>query len=156
MAQKQLKKSNPTKIQKVIKNGQSDKKVEYTIFSVGRRKTATARVRLAGRSGMMTVNGIPAEEYFKSVDPTGIRLSTPFKSIGDKTYAFSAKVGGSGLSSQLDAVVHGLSRALLKLNLEFRPALRKVGLLTRDDRMRESRKIGTGGKARRQKQSPKR
>ena len=156
MAQKQLKKSNPTKIKKVVKTGQIDRKIDYSIFSVGRRKTATARIRLAGRPGVMLVNELPAEEYFKSVDPTGIRLATPFKTVGDKTYAFSAKVQGSGLSSQLDAVVHGIARALTKLNAEFRPALKKHGLLTRDDRMRESRKIGTGGKARRQKQSPKR
>lgn len=156
MAQKQLKKSNPTKIKKVVKNGQLDRKVEFTVFSVGRRKTATARVRLAGKPGIMLVNDVPAEDYFKSVDPTGVRLTAPFKGVGDKSYAFSAKVQGSGLSSQLDAVVHGLARALTKLNLEFRPGLKKLGLLTRDDRMRESRKIGTGGKARRQKQSPKR
>lgn len=72
-------------------------------------------------------------------------------------YSLTIKVEGGGKSGQLEAVVHGISRALQLLDKEkFRPILKKKGFLTRDARVRERRKVGTGGKARRKKQSPKR
>jgi small subunit ribosomal protein S9 len=66
------------------------------------------------------------------------------------------KIIGGGINGQLEALTHGLTRALVKLNPEYRELVRESRLLTRDDRMKESRKIGTGGKARRKRQSPKR
>ncbi|MBU1323488.1 30S ribosomal protein S9, partial [Patescibacteria group bacterium] len=66
------------------------------------------------------------------------------------------KVVGSGKYGQLDALIHGLSRALTLANPDFRPLLKKRGLLTRDPRTRQRRMIGKGGKSRRKKQSPKR
>lgn len=173
MALQKVKKSTPMKIRKVVKkdvdttgqktNGQPEVKKTTNakstthIYAVGRRKVASARIRLFHGGTGITVNGKPSAEYFKVVDPTGVLLTFPFKAL-NKEGAFSAtvKVEGSGLRGQLEAVIHGLSRALVKVSQENKSPLRKLGLLTRDDRMRESRKMGTGGKARRQKQSPKR
>lgn len=140
----------------------SKSKGNYT-HAVGRRKTATARVRLFSTptvpetKSQLIVNGVPAEEYF----PGEINKSLfrrPFTLTGTlNKYSASAKVSGSGRSSQLDAVVHGISRALSSIDREsFRATLKKAGLLTRDPRAKERRKVGTGGRARRQKQSPKR
>jgi small subunit ribosomal protein S9 len=127
------------------------------IYAVGRRKAATARVRLYLKEGDLLVNGKGAGEYFPGALAT-TKYTKPFTltdSLGK--FSFSAKVSGSGKSAQLDAVVHGLSRALAKHDADaYRSVLKKAGLLTRDARMKESRKIGTGGKARRKKQSPKR
>ncbi|MBI4058946.1 30S ribosomal protein S9 [Candidatus Microgenomates bacterium] len=125
--------------------------------AVGRRKEAVARVRLYIGQGESLVNGQPAEKYFPG-SLAKILLAKPLSVIdgGDK-YWFTAKVVGSGKNSQLEAVVHGIARALSLQDVEnFRPKLKKAGLLKRDPRIRERRKVGTGGKARRQKQSPKR
>jgi small subunit ribosomal protein S9 len=172
MALQKVKKSAPMKIHKVVKNPATANGANGTqaagtpvaarkssgphVYAVGRRKSASARVRLSHGSGGIVVNGRPAAEYFKIVDPTGIILATPFRAVGKDGYAVTVKVSGSGLKAQLEAVMHGVSRALVKVEDAHKPALRKAGLLTRDDRMKESRKVGTGGKARRQKQSPKR
>ena len=115
----------------------------YDTHAVGRRKTASARVRLSHGGNVIVVNGKPSEEYFKSVDPQGTLIREPLKIVNAlKLFSISVKVVGSGAHSQFDAAIHGIAR--------------KAGLLTRDPRMKESRKIGTGGKARRAKQSPKR
>ena len=72
-------------------------------------------------------------------------------------YYVTVKVVGGGKKGQLGATVHGIARALAKLDADtLRAPLKKAGLLTRDSRVRERRKVGTGGKARRKKQSPKR
>lgn len=137
------------------------KKINFT-YALGRRKRATARVRLyakktvPGSTHQLVVNGMSSSEYFPGYI-NHIILMKPFETIEKLSqFSFSAKVGGSGKSSQLDAVVHGLSRALALYDISMRPDLKKAGLLTRDPRKRERRKVGTGGKARRKKQSPKR
>ncbi|MCL5433317.1 MAG: 30S ribosomal protein S9 [Patescibacteria group bacterium] len=140
------------------------------IFAVGRRREAIARVRLykihkAGllwgdkeiKKGEIYVNKKPIPEYFSGEVSRSI-YTLPFISTNtlDK-YTITINVTGGGISGQIYAVVHGISRALSKLDREnFRPLLKKKGLLTRDPRARERRKVGTGGKARRKKQSPKR
>jgi small subunit ribosomal protein S9 len=129
---------------------------EYT-FAIGRRKTATARVRLYQKKGDNLIN----DKSVMSFIPSKIFQKFLFQPLAltdtqDK-FSFSVRVEGSGLKSQLDAIIHSLSRALVKVDAEaYKPILKKAGLLTRDPRMRESRKVGTGGKARRKKQSPKR
>lgn len=131
-------------------------KVRY-VEGVGRRRVATARVRIYEGVGDFVVNDTLAEEYFKDLKNVNQFYNKPFELTGTKEkFAVTVRVAGSGLRSQLDAVVHGLSRALVKHNPEFRIFLKSAGLLTRDDRMRETRKIGMGGKARRKRQSPKR
>lgn len=129
---------------------------EYT-EGIGRRKVATARVRLYQAAGDLIVNDKLVGNYFGGVLNADSLYLKPFKLTGtEKKFVFSAKVSGAGLSSQLDALVHAISRALVKFDPEFKPLLKAEGLLTRDDRMKETRKIGMGGKARRRRQSPKR
>ncbi len=126
------------------------------VYALGRRKTATARVRLYRKSGDMIVNEKAIGQYFNGEVAHALYMR-PFEITGTVgKLSFSAKVEGGGKESQLDAVIHGLSRSLVKIDETYKSLLRKAGLLTRDPRMKESRKVGTGGKARRKKQSPKR
>ncbi|MDO8599905.1 MAG: 30S ribosomal protein S9 [bacterium] len=130
-------------------------KKDYT-FAVGRRKDAVARVRLYKGVGDSVINEKATQVYFPGPAQAKI-FSLPFevtKTVGK--YWISAKVAGGGKAGQLQAVTHGVSRALTIVDEDFRLMLRKHDLLTRDPRTRERRKIGKGGKARRKKQSPKR
>ena len=131
-------------------------KIDYT-YTVGRRKTATARVRLYQKKGDNKINTQLATAFAPSkIAQLALLQPLSLTNTQDK-FSFSAKVTGSGYQAQLGAVVHGLSRALAKIDPDtYRPLLKKAGLLTRDPRMKESRKVGMGGKARRRKQSPKR
>lgn len=134
----------------------STKAKEYT-YASGRRKTSSARVRLHPGKGDSIVNDKLIGIYF----PGEVMLSQwnkPFEltnTLGK--FYITVKVMGGGVNSQLDAVVHATAKALAKKNREeYRAPLKKAGLLTRDPRERERRKVGKGGKARRGKQSPKR
>lgn len=132
------------------------KKPNWT-YTVGRRRSASARIRLFKDKGENLVNGKPIEKYFPG-SVAAVKWEMPFK-ITDtqEKYYVTVKVVGGGKNGQLEAVVHGIAKALAKANeKKFRPSLKKAGLLTRDARIRERRKVGTGGKARRKKQSPKR
>ena len=132
------------------------KKQNY-FYAAGRRKLASARIRLFKGKGENLVNDLPAEKYFPG-SVNKIVLDKPFvltETLGK--YYSTARVVGSGKNGQLKAVVHGVARALSLADREkFRSQLKKAGLLTRDPRKRERRMVGTGGKARRAKQSPKR
>ncbi len=133
------------------------KKLDY-IYAVGRRKTTSCRVRLFKGKGENLVNGVLALDYFPG-DIFKAKVERYYKlvdGIFDSKYHFSIKVEGGGKSGQLDACLHGLSRALVKAEPDLKGKLKKEGFLTRDARIRERRKVGTGGKARRKKQSPKR
>lgn len=134
------------------------KVVDKYIHAVGRRRSAVAKIRLyQAKTGGITVNDKPIEAYFPGEIAKKIYLE-PLRTcnvIGK--YLITIKVKGSGKMGQLGAVVHGLARILAKLDIEkFKPILKTRGLLTRDSRTRERRKVGMGGKARRKKQSPKR
>lgn len=160
--QKIIKKAKPVASSNVSDRKQADKAVialpnaEY-IEAVGRRKTATARVRIYKAPGDFVVNNIAAGQYFGNIIKAPALYNLPFEITETKgNFAASVIVSGSGINSQLGAVVHGLARALSAMNESYRPLLKEAGLLTRDDRMKETRKIGMGGKARRQRQSPKR
>lgn len=128
------------------------------IATVGRRKTSVARVRLYPRKKVdWTVNSLPVADYFPG-QVSKCKYEKPFvvTNILGK-YSVTVKIIGGGKKSQLAAMVHGIARALDKFNRDqYHDSLKSAGLLTRDSRMRERRKAGTGGKARRQKQSPKR
>lgn len=126
------------------------------ISTVGRRKEAVARVRLSAGSGQITVNGKPIAEYF--LGPILQKLySKPLELTQTAgKYSISVKVEGGGTTSQLGAVIHGVSRAIAKSEPSLRSTLKKEGLLTRDARVRERRKFGHAQKARAKKQSPKR
>jgi len=134
----------------------SKQKLEY-IYATGRRKTATARVRLFLKPGSIVVNEKPIEQYFPLETQKRTYLA-PFQITGtlDK-YSANIRVNGSGKAGQLGAIVHGFARALSLADREqFRPSLKKHGFLTRDSRMKEIRKFGLAHKARARKQSPKR
>ena len=144
------------KSKKVNKNVIATPTGEYT-EGIGRRKVATARVRLFTTTGEFVVNGILAKDYFSAIDDAAKLFLQPLIITGtNKQVAVSAKVSGSGIQAQLQAVILGLARALDKQNADFHILLKRAGLLTRDDRMKETRKIGMGGKARRSRQSPRR
>ena len=138
--------------------------------AVGRRKNASARVRLyvvgegnvtvnsvALTKGDMIINGQPAEKYFPG-EVMKKMYQEPFRTTNTLgRFATSITIYGGGLSGQLGAAIHGLSRALEKTDKEkFRPILKKRGFMTRDPRKKERRKAGFAGKARARKQSPKR
>jgi len=128
----------------------------YT-HSLGRRRSASARVRLYKGKEESTVNNVVIGKYFEG-SATAFAWKKPFELTKTfEKYYITAKVVGGGKSGQLGAVVLGIARALVKLDSkEYRTVLKKAGLLTRDARVRERRMVGTGGKARRKKQSPKR
>lgn len=120
------------------------KKVSKNLITgTGRRKTSVASVFLYEEKGDFTINGKSVEAYFKSAQEQ-LSWMLPFHLIGvsHPTSKFSAtiKVTGSGKSGQLQAIVHGISRALAKLSEENQSILRKAGLLTRDPRMVERKK----------------
>ncbi len=127
------------------------------IYAVGRRRSSSARVRLHKGDGQSLVNDQPIGQYFPGLINRALWMK-PFDltELAGK-YFVTVKVAGGGRIGQLGATVLGIARTMEKLNTEkYRAALKKAGLLTRDDRTRERRKVGTGGKARRKKQSPKR
>lgn len=136
------------------KNAKNAKK-NY-IYAVGRRKEASARVRLYKGEGEGVVNGLPWGVYFQNPISKAI-WEKPFELTGTLgKYNLTARVVGGGKEAQLQAAVHAIAKALAQEKKEYRNILKKAGLLTRDARVRERRKVGTGGKARRLKQSPKR
>jgi len=111
-------------------------------YGTGRRKTSVARVRLVPGEGNVTINGREMQAYFglKTLELI-VRQPLNLTETVDK-YDVIAKVEGGGASGQAGAIRHGISRALLKLDAELRPALKKAGFLTRDPREKERRKYG--------------
>jgi small subunit ribosomal protein S9 len=131
------------------------KKGSY-LYAIGRRKEAIARIRLIKNGkGAMTVNGRKADAYFTTYELREI-IQSPLKAVGqDDAVDVSAKVEGGGPRGQAEAVRLGMSRALIQLNPTFRKALKKLGYLSRDARVKERKKFGLRG-ARRAKQWSKR
>jgi small subunit ribosomal protein S9 len=119
----------------------TEKKRQY-FGSVGKRKTAIARVRLFEHgSGEMTVNGRKAREYFTPMQVEN--ALAPLTLVGSaRAYDIEAKLTGGGKSGQSDALRHGISRALLLLNPELRGDLKRAGFLRRDARIKERKKPG--------------
>lgn len=110
--------------------------------AVGRRKTAIARVYLVPGNGSITVNGRDYKEYF----PTAIlqNIAEQPLNVAEKRTAFDVKVNitGGGVKGQAEAVAHGISRVLVEIEPEVRPALKAKGLMRRDPRMVERKKFG--------------
>lgn len=108
----------------------------------GRRKSSVARVRLVPGSGNFTINGRTVEEYF-NFETLRAEIKRPLAIAGvEGKFDVFVIVEGGGFSGQAGAVRHGLSRALLKVDEEFRGGLKKEGFLTRDSRMKERKKYG--------------
>ena len=110
---------------------------------IGRRKESIARVRLMNGSGRFLVNDKEAPAFFTRLGDMENILGV-MKAAGQdaKTYDVTVLVKGGGVTGQADAVVMGLARALVKMNAEFSPAMRKAGFLTRDARVKERKKPG--------------
>ena len=111
-------------------------------YGTGRRKTSVARVRLVPGEGNVVINGRHIDEYFgiKTLDLI-VKQPLNLTETADK-YDVIANVQGGGPSGQAGAIRHSISRALLELDAELRPALKKAGFLTRDPREKERRKYG--------------
>jgi small subunit ribosomal protein S9 len=127
----------------------------YT-YALGRRKSAVATIKLFAGKGESQVNGIALDKYFPTKTEK-ITYDKPFeitKTLGK--YHFQTKILGGGKTGQVEALSLAISRCLIKINELLKPDLRAAGLLTVDSRVKERRMVGTGGKSRRQKQSPKR
>jgi len=120
-----------------------DTKTEKYYEGVGRRKAATARVRIyASDKAEFSVNDKPANDYFKtSVLQERVRQPLTVTETLDK-FRVTAKVSGSGLSSQADAITLGVARALLEFDEGLRPQLKTADLLKRDPRVKERKKPG--------------
>ncbi len=114
------------------------------IPAVGRRKTAVARVRLFPEGeGNFTINGKDAKTYFGGRDTLLAAIRQPLQILEmDNRYTITVKVVGGGVSGQAGAIRHAVARALLKVDEEVRPTLRKNGFLTRDPRVKERKKYG--------------
>ncbi|MBI4211190.1 MAG: 30S ribosomal protein S9 [Deltaproteobacteria bacterium] len=129
------------------------KHVEF--IATGKRKTSIARARLASGNGTITVNGKPLDVFFGRQTLRMI-VNEPFETTGNKDkFNVSVNVQGGGSSGQAGAVRHAISRALLQIDAELRKPLKANGLLTRDSREKERRKVGCR-KARRRPQYSKR
>lgn len=125
------------------------------VQATGRRKESVARVRLLDGSGQVTLNGRPLEDYFPTM-ATRMRVMEPLTLTQTQgRYDIDATLEGGGTTGQSDALRLGISRALIELDPELRPVLKKAGMLTRDARIVESKKYGLK-KARRAPQYTKR
>jgi len=118
-------------------------KPEYYFDAVGRRKTATARVRLFTRGEkQILINGKPYREYFTVQEDQYTAAASMIKMRCLDKFRITVIVRGGGRSAQAEAVRHGTARVLVAFNNNFKKRLRKVGYLTRDPRMRERKKFG--------------
>lgn len=126
-------------------------------YAIGRRKTATARVRLSGGKGVITINEKPASEYFAASDYLLHKLQEPFAvlELEAAKYDVSVRISGGGQDAQAEAVRLGIAKGLSAMNDSLKGTLKRAGLLSRDPRDKERKKFGLRG-ARRQRQFVKR
>lgn len=125
-------------------------------YALGRRKSASARVRLMGGKGDITINDVSAEAYFAGSKQLLAELQKPFVAVDAvNKHNVSVKVTGGGHSGQADAIQLGIAKALAVMNEDLKGTLRKAELLGRDPRVRERKKFGLKG-ARKQRQFTKR
>lgn len=115
---------------------------KVTYDATGSRKSSVARIRLVPGEGKIVVNGRELSEYFglKTLELVVRQPLDTTETLGK--YDVLANVVGGGISGQAGAIRHGIARALLKVDADFRPLLKKAGLLTRDPREKERRKYG--------------
>ena len=126
-------------------------------YALGRRKSATARVRLTGGKGSIIINGKPSDEYFSGSKGLVIELNKPFVvlELDPEKYSVSVLVNGGGHASQTDAIRLGIAKSLVQMNADYRSTLRRAELLGRDPREKERKKFGLLG-ARKRRQFTKR
>ncbi|MDI3481419.1 MAG: small subunit ribosomal protein [Tepidanaerobacteraceae bacterium] len=129
--------------------------MKQAVLATGRRKTSVAKVWMMPGSGRIIINKKPMDEYF-GLETLKVDIKKPLAVTNTEgKFDVIASVRGGGFTGQAGAVRHGIARALLKIDSEFRPVLKKEGLLTRDPRMKERKKYGLK-KARRAPQFSKR
>lgn len=116
---------------------------ESYFYGTGRRKSSVARVRVYPGTGKITINDRDIDEYF-GLETLKLIVRQPLEITNTSgKYDVICRVGGGGVTGQAGAIRHGISRALLQCDSEdFRPVLKKAGLLTRDPRMKERKKYG--------------
>ena len=113
-----------------------------TNYGTGRRKTATARVFLSAGTGKLVINNRTLEQYFGR-ETARMIVRQPLELLeATEKYDLYITVAGGGIGGQAGAIRHGISRALLRVDVELRQALKKAGFLTRDSREKERRKYG--------------
>ena len=111
-------------------------------YGTGRRKNAIARVRLVEGKGNITINGRSMDEYF-GIETLKVIVKQPLTATNTlEKYDVICKVQGGGFTGQAGAIRHGIARALLEANAEYRPTLKANGYLTREPRMKERKKYG--------------
>ena len=128
---------------------------EVQYYGTGRRKKSTARVRLVPGSGRVIINNRDAEEYFPYETQRLILKQPLVATETEGTYDVLVNVRGGGFTGQAGAIRHGVARALLEADPDYRAVLKREGYLTRDSRMKERKKYGLRG-ARRAPQFSKR
>ncbi len=135
-------KAQPKLDELVVEEKDSKKKAEY-LYGVGKRKSAVAQVRVYKKgTGKVTINGKDVADYCATPNHVEKVLS-PLKVVGqNEKLDVTAKVVGGGSNAQAEAVRHGMARALLLLNINFRKPLKKSGYITRDPRKKERKKPG--------------
>lgn len=125
-------------------------------YALGRRKSSTARVRLSGGKGNVTINDKPAGEYFAASTYLLGKLSEPFTVLDmENKYDITARVSGGGHEGQAEAIRLGISKALSLMNEDLKATLKRADLLSRDPRDKERKKFGFKG-ARKKRQFTKR
>lgn len=125
-------------------------------YALGRRKSSTARVRLQGGKGTITINGKPASEYLADSKQLLNELERPFTVLEkENKFDITVVVSGGGHVGQVDAIRLGIAKALTQMNEDFKGTLKRADLLSRDPRERERKKFGLKG-ARKQRQFTKR
>lgn len=125
-------------------------------YALGRRKSATARVRLESGEGKIIVNGKPVQEYFADSKYLLSKLDGPFMALGQQnTYNISVVVSGGGHEGQIEAIRLGIAKALVEIDTNLKSTLRRANMLSRDSREKERKKFGLKG-ARKQRQFTKR
>lgn len=118
-------------------------KTDRYIETIGRRKTATARVRITpSPKQSVLINGAELDAYFKTGEQRRVALEAVAKSKLQTRLTVTARIAGGGLSSQAEALRHGIARALVLYDAELRKRLKKAGFLKRDPRAKERRKFG--------------
>jgi len=125
-------------------------------YALGRRKSSTARVRLQGGKGSITVNDKPAEEYFAASKYLMAKLMQPFATLEQENkFDITVRVNGGGHDGQVEAIRLGIAKALVIMNSDLKSTLKRAELLGRDSREKERKKFGLKG-ARKQRQFTKR
>ena len=111
-------------------------------YGTGRRKAAVAQVRLLQGNGAIIINGVPYEELYPRLEHRQAIMRPLLVTDGVNKYNAVVKVAGGGVSGQSGAISHGIARALVRADEGLKPILRQNGLLTRDSRVKERKKVG--------------